>query len=394
MTDLDKTSTGAAEDIADVRGAVRHYAETRLRPLADEADKTETFPLAIVPELGGLGFLGLGFPEAYGGSGFSHLAFAVAIEEIYRISAGLAASAFMSPLAAHDILLSGSEQQKQELIPGILHGQTIAAVAVTEPGAGSDAGAISTKAVRTASGYRLTGRKRFITNASIADLVLVLARTTPGAGNRGLSLFAIKRGTPGMQSESPVTKLGWRCSDTADLVFDDCEVAESALIGSLDSGFKVVLRGFNLERIVLATGAVGLGQAALEETLNYANERVQFGQPIGSFQSVREAIARMAADVEAARQLAYFAARKLDAGVDCAKEASMAKLIAGEMCQRVTTKAIQLHGGFGFTMEARVQRFHRDSLIMTIGGGTSEIQVEVIARSLELPRPGAERQTR
>lgn len=375
----------ASDQISDVRAAVRHYAEGRLRPLADEADATETFPLAIVPELGELGFLGLGFPEEYGGAGFSHLAFAVALEEVYRISAGMAASAFMSPLAAHDILLSGSEEQKRELVPPILRGEIMAAVAVTEPDAGSDAGAISTRAIKTDAGFRLNGRKRFITNATIADLVLVLARTTPGAGNRGLSLFAVRRATRGMHSERPISKVGWRCSDTADITFDDCDLPADSLVGELDSGFKVVMRGFNLERIVLATGSVGLGQAALEDTVAYAGNRAQFGQPIGSFQSVREGIARMAADVEAARQLAYFAARKLDAGAECAKEASMAKLIAGEMCQRVTTKAIQMHGGLGFTMEARVQRYHRDSLIMSIGGGTSEIQAEVIARSLGLP---------
>ncbi len=373
-------------DVEDVRENVRHYAEKRLRPLAAGADESSTFPLEIVPELGELGFLGLGFPEAYGGAGFSKLAFAVAIEEVYRISAGFAASAFMTPLAAHDILLSGTEEQKLDLIPPMLKGTLISGVAVTEPDAGSDAGAIATRAERTAGGYRISGRKRFITNANIADVLLVLARTTPGAGNRGLSLFAIRRGAPGMASDRPISKLGWRCSDTADLVLDDCEVPESALIGPLDGGFKVVMRGFNLERIVLATGAVGLGQAALEETVHYASERVQFGQPIGSFQSVREAIARMAADVEAARQLAYYAARRLDAGLECAAEASMAKIVAGEMCQRVTAKAIQLHGGLGFTMESPVQRFHRDSLIMTIGGGTSEILAEVIARALGLPR--------
>jgi len=189
-----------------------------------------------------------------------------------------------------------------------------------------------------------------------------------------------------MEPQPEVAKLGWRCSDTADIAFDGVEVGDDALIGHLDEGFKVVMAGFNLERVVLATGSVGLGQAALEATIAYAKERVQFGAPIGSFQSVREAIARMAADVEAARQLAYHAGRLLSEGKRCTAEASMAKIVAAEMSQRVTTKAIQLHGGVGFTMEAAVQRFHRDSLIMSIGGGTSEIQAEVIARALGLPR--------
>jgi alkylation response protein AidB-like acyl-CoA dehydrogenase len=376
-------------DIVDVRAAVRDYAERRVRALAEKADNTETFPNDVVGELGELGFLGLGFPEEVGGSGLTKLAFAIAVEEVYRISAGIAASAFMSPLIAHDLMMSATEDQKRELVPPILRGQWMAALGVTEPDAGSDAGAITTRATRTSGGWRITGRKRFITNATLAELVLVLARTTDGAGNRGLSLFAIKRGTPGLSTEPPTKKLGWRASDTADVILDGVELPQTALVGELDAGFKVIMRGFNLERIVLATGAVGLGQAALEASVQYAGQRVQFGSPIGTFQSVRESIARMAADVEAARRLAYHAARLLDNGVECAAEASMAKLVAGEMAQRVTTKAIQLHGGVGFTMESPVQRFHRDSLIMTIGGGTSEIQAEVIARSLGLPHPGA-----
>jgi alkylation response protein AidB-like acyl-CoA dehydrogenase len=375
------------EDIDAIRDGVREYAEGRLRPLADEVDRTAEFPLEVVAEMGELGMLGLGFPESCGGSGGSKLAFAVAVEEVYRISAGIAASAFMSPLIAHDIMMAANDVQKQRLVPPILRGDVMAALAVTEPEAGSDAGAIRTTATRTEAGYRINGYKRFITNASLAETILVLARTTAGAGNRGLSLFAVARGTRGLNVQPPVAKLGWRCSDTADIAFDDCEVAEDALIGELDAGFKYVMSGFNLERIVLATGSVGLGQAAVEESVRYASERVQFGQPIGTFQSIRETIARMAAEVEAARQLSYHAARRLDAGQSCTAEASMAKIVASEMAQKVTTKAIQIHGGAGFTMEVPVQRFHRDSIIMSIGGGTSEIQAEVIARTLGLPRP-------
>jgi alkylation response protein AidB-like acyl-CoA dehydrogenase len=373
-------------ELALFRDAIREYAEKRLRPLAEDVDVSGTFPREVVPALGELGMLGLGFPESYGGTGGSKLAFAVAVEEVYRISAGIAASAFMSPLIAHDILMAGSEEQKQELVPPILSGETMAALAVTEPEAGSDAGAIRTTAVKTEAGWLINGYKRFITNASLAETVLVLARTTPGSGNRGLSLFAVAKGTAGLNVQPAIAKLGWRCSDTADVAFDDCVVGPDAQIGELDAGFKHVMNGFNLERIVLATGSVGLGQAALEESVRYATQRVQFGQPIGAFQSVRESIARMAADVEAARRLAYHAARLLDAGAPCVAEVSMAKLVAAEMAQRVTTKAIQIHGGAGFTMETPVQRFHRDSLIMSIGGGTSEIQAEVIARTLGLPR--------
>jgi alkylation response protein AidB-like acyl-CoA dehydrogenase len=380
----------APDELQLIREAVREYADRRLVPLAEACDTTGRFPLEVVKEMGDLGFMGIGFPESHGGTGGSKLAFAITVEEVYRASAGIAASGFMSPLIAHDLLMAASEEQIQRLVPPILRGDAIAALAVTEPDAGSDAGAIRTRATRSAGGYVINGYKRFITNAGIADTILVMARTTPGSGNRGLSLFAVARDTSGIEVQPPIAKLGWKCSDTADIAFDECEVPESALIGQLDAGFKVVMHGFNLERIVLATGSVGLGQAALEATLAYAAERSQFGQPIGSFQSVREAIARMAADVEASRRLAYHAANRLDAGEPCTAEASMAKLVAGEMCQRVTTKAIQLHGGVGFTMEYPVQRYHRDSLIMTIGGGTSEIQAEVIARALGLPRPEKE----
>lgn len=383
----------ADPDIALIRDAVRDYAEKRLRPLADEVDATGEFPVEVVPEMGELGMLGIGFAESHGGSGGSKLAFVIAVEEVYRISAGIAASAFMSPLIAHDIIMAASDLQIEQLVPPILRGEVMAALAVTEPEAGSDAAAIRTTATRTDAGYRINGYKRFITNASLAETILVLARTTPGAGNRGLSLFAVRRGTPGLNVQPAAEKLGWRCSDTADIAFDDCEVGDDALIGELDAGFKYVMHGFNLERIVLATGSVGLGRAALEASVSYAGHRVQFGQPIGTFQSVREAIARMAADIEAARQLAYYAARRLDAGEPCTAEASMAKLVASEMAQRVTTKAIQIHGGAGFMMEVPAQRFHRDSIIMSIGGGTSEIQAEVIARSLNLPRPAQRRES-
>ena len=374
------------DELAAIRELARDYADRRLAPIAAECDESGRFPIEVVPELGALGLLGAGFPEELGGSGASKLAFAIIVEEIYRVSAGIAASAFMSPLIAHDILLAGNEEQRRNLIPPILRGERMAALAVTEPDAGSDAAAIRTRATRTASGYRIDGYKRFITNGTLARTVLVLARTTPAAGNRGLSLFAVPAGVPGLSPQPEIAKLGWRCSDTADVAFDGVEVGEDALIGNLDEGFKVVMAGFNLERVVLATGSVGLGQAALEATIAYATDRIQFGAPIGSFQSVREAIARMAADLEAARQLAYHAGRLLSEGKPCTAEASMAKIVAAEMAQRVTTKAIQLHGGVGFTMETAVQRFHRDSLIMSIGGGTSEIQAEVIARSLGLPR--------
>ncbi len=372
-------------DVEEVRAAVRDYTERRLRPIAEECDRRSSFPLEIVGELGELGFLGLGFPDEYGGSGVGKLAYAIAVEETYRISAGIAASVFMSPLIAYDVLMSASEEQKRALVPGILSGRQVAALAVTEPDAGSDAGAIQTRATRSGSGYLLSGRKRFITNGSIADVVLVMARTSPGPGNRGLSLFNVARGARGFAAEPPVAKLGWKASDTADLVFDDCFVDAANLVGEVDGGFRVIMQGFNFERIALAAGSVGLAQAALEEATRYVSERRQFGRAIGEFQAVRQSLGRMATEIEAARQLTYAAGRLLDAGRPVMREASMAKLFASEMCQRATREAVQLHGGVGFTMDSPVQRFYRDAMVMTIGGGTSTIQAEIVARTLPIP---------
>lgn len=372
------------EEIARIRAAIREFAEEELREFADRSEEDGRFPSEVTHALGELGVLGLGFPEEYGGTGGSKLAFVVAVEEVYRVSPGIAASAFMSPLVASDILQAGNEQQKQRWLPSIFSGDVMAALALTEPDSGSDAASLRTKAERVDGRWRLNGRKMFITNGGLADVVLVLARVPDENGSGGISAFLVEADSQGFVVGDPLAKLGWRASETNSLFFDDCYLPEDALLGGIGSGFRLVMRGFDLERVALAAGAVGLAQGALDAATLYATERTQFGRPIGRFQAVGHALARARADVEASRQITYHAARNLEDEHHARLLASMAKLVATEMCQRVSRQAVQAHGGAGFMKEFSVERFYRDAMVMTIGGGTSEIQAELIARELGL----------
>lgn len=372
------------DEVRTVRELVRRYAEEKLRPVADEAEKTARFPRSVVGDLADLGVLGLGFPTDLGGSGGTYLGLCVAIEETYRISPGIAASAFMSPLVAYDIRHAGSSEQAHRYIPPILSGKTIAGLAVTESDAGSDVASISTRAIRTDSGWRIDGQKMFITNGGLADLIIVLARTSDVEGG-GITAFIVELPNERVTVDPPLKKLGWRASETNAISFQGCEVPSDAVVGEVGSGFGLVMTGFNLERVTLAAGSVGLAQGALDAAMEYATLRTQFGRQIACFQAVRHQLARSAAKVEAARRLTYHAARLVDEGRSAAGVASMAKLVAGEMCQDVARSAVQVFGGIGFMKEERVERYFRDSMIMTIGGGTSEIQADIIGKSLGLP---------
>ena len=375
------------EEVRDVRGLMRPYAEDQLRTIADRAEADGKFPRHVVDDLAKLGALGLGFPTELGGSGGTYLGLCVAIEEIYRISPGIAASAFMSPLIAYDILQFGSTQQRERYVPAILDGTAVAALAVTEPDAGSDVASLRTTARRTADGWVLNGQKLYITNAGIADIMLVLART-PDEGDRSISAFVVDLPTAGVTVDAKLDKLGWRASETNGVTLDGCVVPEDAILGTPGSGFTLVMTGFNLERATLAAGSVGLAQGALDDAIAYTTTRTQFGRALASFQTVRHSLAVSAAEIEAARQLTYVAARLVgsDEGIAAA---SMAKLVASNMCQEVARRCLQVHGGAGFMKEFRAERYYRDSMIMTIGGGTSEIQAEIIGRQLGLrEQPG------
>ncbi len=366
------------------RSEYRRYVREEVLPIAAEADEAGEFPLKVLQALGRMGYLCLQLPEQYGGSSADATMLVIAAEEMAYASSGIDASLLVhSVIAVNPILKFGSDEQRERYLPRAASGTAVAAIAMTEPDAGSDVASISTSAQRNVDGFLINGVKMFITNGTIADFVVVAARTGE-PGHRGISLFIVDADTPGFKAARRLEKLGWRASDTAELVFDDCAIPASSLIGEENKGFYYLMENLNLERIVMAADCLGLARAAIDQAKGYALERKQFGQPIASFQDIRFMIVDMETRLRAAQLLTYDAAWKLQTGEDCTMEASMARYVAGEMVNRVTADAIQIHGGYGFMMESGVQRFYRDARVMTIGGGTSQIQKEVIARRLGL----------
>lgn len=363
---------------------VRSFVAREVVPMVEEHEDREEFPKILLPKLGQLGLLGAMFPEEYGGSAVGVVAQMLVVEELGRAAGGVAATVLVQVLALNPIAAYGSAEQKQKyLVPGIA-GNKAGAIAVTEPNHGSDVASITTRAVRTEGGWQITGTKMFITNAPFADFVLVGARTGPGEGRHGLSLLIVERNAPGYTISRRLAKLGWRTSETAELSFEDCIVQQGHLIGQQGRGFYYIMEDFNLERLLLAAQSVGMAAAALDLAVEFSKSRLQFGQPISNFQAIRHKLAEMATHVEAARHLAYNAARLTEAGVEAVKEISMAKYFATEMVNRVCYDAIQVHGGYGFMTEYPIQRYYRDARVMTIGGGTSEIQKNIIAKRMGL----------
>ncbi|MDA8373781.1 MAG: acyl-CoA dehydrogenase family protein [Actinomycetota bacterium] len=366
------------------RTEYRRFVRQEIMPIAAKVDEVGEFPLEVLRELGRMGYLCIQLPEQYGGSGADAMMLVIAAEEMAYASSGIDASLLVhSIIAVNPIFRFGSAEQREQYLPRAASGRAVAAIAMTEPDAGSDVASIRTSARRDGDGYVINGTKMFITNGTIADFVVVAARTGE-PGHRGISLFIVDAGTPGFRATRRLEKLGWRASDTAELVFDDCTVPADSLIGEEGRGFYYLMENLNLERIVMAADCLGLARAAIDQAKSYALERRQFGRAIASFQEIRFMIVDMEARLRAAELLTYDAAWKLQMGGDCTMEASMARYVAGEMVNRVTGDAIQIHGGYGFMMESDVQRFYRDARVMTIGGGTSQIQKEVIARKLGL----------
>ena len=366
------------------RTEYRRFVRQEIMPIAAKVDEVGEFPLEVLRELGRMGYLCIQLPEQYGGSGADATMLVIAAEEMAYASSGIDASLLVhSIIAVNPIFRFGSAEQREQYLPRAASGRAVAAIAMTEPDAGSDVASIRTSARRDGDGYVINGTKMFITNGTIADFVVVAARTGE-PGHRGISLFIVDAGTPGFRATRRLEKLGWRASDTAELVFDDCTVPAESLIGEEGRGFYYLMENLNLERIVMAADCLGLARAAIDQAKSYALERRQFGRAIASFQEIRFMIVDMEARLRAAELLTYDAAWKLQMGGDCTMEASMARYVAGEMVNRVTGDAIQIHGGYGFMMESDVQRFYRDARVMTIGGGTSQIQKEVIARKLGL----------
>ncbi len=366
-----------------VRQTVRDFAVERIAPVAEELDREHRFPYELVAELAGLGLMGIPVPEAYGGAGGDTVSYAVAVEELTRIDSSVAITvAAHTSLGTMPILLFGTEEQKQQWLPDLASGRKLAAFGLTEPGAGSDAGATQTRAELRDGTWVVSGSKIFITNAGtdISACVTITALT----GNGEISNIVIPNGTPGYVISQPMEKLGWRASDTRELSFQDCAVPEANLLGGRGRGFQQFLEILDGGRISVAAMGVGLAQGAYDLAFAYAGERRQFGRPISSFQAIQFKLADMATEIEAGRQLVYKAAWLKDEGRPFALEAAMAKLYTGELSQRAVNHALQIHGGYGFMDEYAISRLYRDQKVLEIGEGTNEVQRMVISKHLGL----------
>jgi short/branched chain acyl-CoA dehydrogenase len=364
-----------------LRDTVRDFARSEVAPVAEELDRTKSFPYELVAKLGELGLMGIPFPEEYGGGGADTLAYTLAIEELTRVDSSVAITvAAHTSLGTMPIYLWGTRDQKQAWLPELCRGHRLAAFGLTEPEAGSDAGNTRTRARLEDGEWVIDGAKQFITNSGteISGCVTITART----GDDEISNLIVANGTPGYEPGEPYRKMGWNASDTRPLSFDGCRVPESNLLGRRGDGFKQFLQILDGGRIGVAAMGVGLAQGALDEALAYAKERRAFGQPISKFQAIQAKIADISAEIEAARLLTYKAAILKDRGEPFTLTAAQAKLKTGRLAVRATEEAVQIHGGYGYIEEYPVCRFYRDAKILTIGEGTDEVQQMVIARQL------------
>jgi len=366
------------------RKAVRGFAEKEIAPIARECDERGEYPLSLFRKLGDLGYLGAKFPPEYGGSQAGLVSGAIMAEELAQASPGIFLGIYVHVyLALSAVAAFGTEAQKEAYLrPGIA-GEKIGAWGFAEPDAGSDPGGMKTKAIRDGDSYRINGSKILITNGDIADFLVVTTVTTPGQGMRGLSLIIVDRGSPGFAARRLQT-MGMRAAHTAELSFQDCRVHADHLLGEENTGFASAMRTLTEGRVIAAAFALGLGRSAFDRTLEFAKQRMAFGQPIGGFQGIQWLFADMATRLEAARLLAYQAAWRADQGLPYITESSMAKLFASETATEIAKTAVLIHGGAGFMMEHDIQRFYRDCMVLEIGEGTSHIQRNTIAHQLGL----------
>jgi alkylation response protein AidB-like acyl-CoA dehydrogenase len=368
-----------------LRQTVRDFARQEVAPVAAELDRTKSFPYELVAQMGELGWMGIPFPEEYGGAGGDSLAYALAVEELTRVDSSVAITMCAhTSLGTQPVYLFGSEEQRRELLPDLCAGRRLGAFGLTEPEAGSDAGNVRTRATLEAGEWVIDGAKQFITNAGteISGHVAITARTENPAHPNEISNIIIENGTPGYEQGQPYRKMGWNASDTRPLTFTDCRVPEENLLGPRGAGFKQFLHILDIGRIGVAAMGVGLAQGALDEALAYAKERRAFGKPISKFQTIQAKLADLSTEIEAARLLVYKAAREKDLGRNFSLTAAQAKLKTGRLAVRATEEAVQIHGGYGYIEEYPVCRFYRDAKILTIGEGTDEVQQMVIARAL------------
>lgn len=359
------------------------FADEKIAPFAEEIDKKDDFDIVrkILRKMGELGWLGITIPEIYGGSEAGYLAHVLVAEQVGRVSCGVADSyVVQSNLVIDNLNRNGNDRQKKAYLPMLCTGEKIGALGITEPGAGSDAMSMQLKAVKEGDHYVLNGAKIFITNGPEVDTQLVYAKTDPSKGAKGISAFIVEKNTKGFLTSRKIEKLGHKGAPFGELVFDDCLVPAENLVGKENEGSKIVMSGLDKERIIWTAPALGLAVAAFVAAVQYSMERKQFGQIIGSFQMIQERLADMALDIEAGRLLLYKAASMADQGKNISLESSMAKLFVSEMSERVTSKALNIFGGYGYTKEFPVERYFRDAKCFTIGAGTSDVQRIVISR--------------
>ncbi|ODS35439.1 MAG: acyl-CoA dehydrogenase [Candidatus Altiarchaeales archaeon WOR_SM1_79] len=368
-----------------LRRMVREFAENEIRPIAAEYDEKQEFPWETVKRMGELNLLGLIFPKKYGGADVGYIGYAIAVEEISRVcgSHGITVAAHNS-LCSNHIYISGTEEQKQRFLTPLAKGEKIGAWGLTEPAAGSDAATVEMSAVLDGDEWILNGSKIFITHGSVGDIAVVVATTDKTKKHRGISAFIVEKGTPGFSSGTKENKLGLRASDTAEMVFENCRIPKENLLGQENRAFYDTMEVLDGGRISIGAMALGLAQGALDESIKFAKEREQFGRKISKFQAIQWMIANTASEVEAARMLVYYAGWLKDNGLKSTKVSAMAKVYASEVGMRAATKAIQIHGGYGYTKDYPVERIFRDVKLTEIGEGTSEIQRLVIARQMGL----------
>ena len=366
-----------------IQETIRGFGEKEIKPYAGGWDRDEALPVDVLHRLGELGFMGVVYPEEYGGAGADTLSGLLVVEGLARFDASVALGvAAHSGLATAHIFRFGSEAQRRRYVPDLVSGKKLGAWCLTEAGSGSDAGALSTRAVRDGDDWVLTGSKMFITHGSIAETYVVTACSAPEDGRRGISAFIVEKGTPGLGTGRKIEKLGLRASDTAEVILDQVRVPAENVIGEAGAGYGQALAILDGARIGMAAFCLGIGRGALEESVGYARQRIQFGRPISDLQAIQWMFADMATRLEAGRLLMYEAAYLRDAGRPYRSQAAMAKLMASEAAMWCTIKAVQVHGGYGYMCDYPVERYMRDAKLGEIGEGTSEVQRMVIARSI------------
>ena len=374
---------GLGADADMLRESVSNFAQDRIAPRADEIDRSNTFPRELWPELGKMGLLGITVEEEYGGAGLGYLAHCVAMEEVSRASASVGLSyGAHSNLCVNQIRRNGTPEQKRKFLPKLISGEHVGALAMSEPGAGSDVVSMRTRAEKRGDRYVLNGSKMWITNGPVAETLVVYAKTDPAAGARGITAFLVEKGLKGFSTAQKLDKLGMRGSDTSELVFEDCEVAEHNVLGAAGNGVNILMSGLDYERVVLAAGPLGIMQACMDVVLPYVHDRKQFGQAIGTFQLMQGKLADMYATMNAAKSYVYMVAKACDEARTTREDAAAAILFASEKATWMALEAIQALGGNGYINDYSTGRLLRDAKLYEIGAGTSEIRRMLIGREL------------